>query len=324
METAVFTRKLNYVNGKTYPVEETIKMPEDGIYEGMLQHGNVQEASLRVYTGPKMTGNLVQSFSLSRPTLSPWKWEIRIQSAEPVVYICYETDGDTVDADDINNLQEEIIRMQAEASAQERRIGDVKEGAEKSVQRLRDSYQEITEEEIDLLDEVVPEDGTGNLFGEEAGGMEESGPVDEEGASVPVLQGLVKYLSYGGLQRLYGRILARIRKKVDKVEGKGLSTHDFTTTLKNKLDGIADRANLYVHPTTSGNRHIPEGGSAGQILGWAGNGRARWESYAPYEHDHDDVYLKKNAVTWADLAGSAAEGLPDSGEENPDGSDGGE
>ena len=39
--------------------------------------------------------------------------------------------------------------------------------------------------------------------------------------------------------------------KVDKVSGKGLSTNDFTTTLKSKLDGIANNANNYSLPTAS-------------------------------------------------------------------------
>lgn len=37
-------------------------------------------------------------------------------------------------------------------------------------------------------------------------------------------------------------------KKVDKVEGKGLSTEDFTTEEKDKLRKIADEANNYTHP----------------------------------------------------------------------------
>lgn len=36
--------------------------------------------------------------------------------------------------------------------------------------------------------------------------------------------------------------------KVDKVSGKGLSTNDYTTAEKNKLAGIAEGANKYVHP----------------------------------------------------------------------------
>lgn len=37
--------------------------------------------------------------------------------------------------------------------------------------------------------------------------------------------------------------------KVDKVAGKGLSTNDYTTAEKNKLTGIAEGANKYVHPS---------------------------------------------------------------------------
>ena len=43
-----------------------------------------------------------------------------------------------------------------------------------------------------------------------------------------------------------------------------------------KLDNIADNANNYVHPTTSGNKHIPSGGSSGQILRWLEDGTAIW------------------------------------------------
>lgn len=45
---------------------------------------------------------------------------------------------------------------------------------------------------------------------------------------------------------------------------------------KSKLDGIASGANNYVHPTTSGNKHIPSGGSNGQILRWSADGTAVW------------------------------------------------
>lgn len=37
--------------------------------------------------------------------------------------------------------------------------------------------------------------------------------------------------------------------KVDKVSGKGLSTNDFTADYKSKLDGIANGANAYTHPS---------------------------------------------------------------------------
>ena len=45
---------------------------------------------------------------------------------------------------------------------------------------------------------------------------------------------------------------------------------------KEKLDGIAEGANNYTHPTTAGNKHIPTGGSSGKILGWKASGEAQW------------------------------------------------
>lgn len=57
---------------------------------------------------------------------------------------------------------------------------------------------------------------------------------------------------------------------------------------KTKLDGIATGANKYVHPTAAGNKHIPAGGSAGQILRWSADGTATWGA------DKDTTY---NAAT---------------------------
>lgn len=35
---------------------------------------------------------------------------------------------------------------------------------------------------------------------------------------------------------------------------------------------------VYTHPTTAGNKHIPSGGSSGQILKWSASGTAAWDS----------------------------------------------
>ena len=46
---------------------------------------------------------------------------------------------------------------------------------------------------------------------------------------------------------------------------------------KEKLDGIDEGANNYVHPTSAGNKHIPSGGSNGQVLKYGGSsGTATW------------------------------------------------
>lgn len=49
---------------------------------------------------------------------------------------------------------------------------------------------------------------------------------------------------------------------------------------------------IYTHPTTSGNKHIPSGGSAGQILKWSADGTAAWSSDLS-THNHDDRYFRK-------------------------------
>lgn len=80
--------------------------------------------------------------------------------------------------------------------------------------------------------------------------------------------------------------VAKIANKVDKVEGKQLSTEDYTTAEKTKLSGIADNANNYTHPTTAGNKHIPAGGTPGQILVNTGDGTAKWQDNQGLE----DIY----------------------------------
>lgn len=67
-----------------------------------------------------------------------------------------------------------------------------------------------------------------------------------------------------------------LESKVGKELGKGLSEANYTETEKQKLSGIADNANNYVHPTTSGNKHIPAGGVLGQILTFSEDGTAQW------------------------------------------------
>lgn len=87
-----------------------------------------------------------------------------------------------------------------------------------------------------------------------------------------------------------------ILNKVDKVDGKGLSANDFTSALKTKLEGIATGATkveksttngnvkingvettVYSHPTSAGNKHIPSGGAANQVLVYGGSsGTAAW------------------------------------------------
>ena len=58
-----------------------------------------------------------------------------------------------------------------------------------------------------------------------------------------------KYLDLAGATYIIGKVRTLLIKKVDAVDGKGLSTNDYTTAEKNKLSGIAENANKTVAMT---------------------------------------------------------------------------
>lgn len=61
-----------------------------------------------------------------------------------------------------------------------------------------------------------------------------------------------KYLDKEGLIYVWSKIKAITNTKVDKVNGKGLSTNDYTTTEKNKLEGIETGATKTIVDATIG------------------------------------------------------------------------
>ena len=81
-----------------------------------------------------------------------------------------------------------------------------------------------------------------------------------------------QFLTKDGLSHVWLTLKSKLNAKVDKVDGKQLSTNDYTTAENNKLAGLSN----YSHPTSAGNKHIPAGGAAGKILGWASDGTAQW------------------------------------------------
>ncbi len=120
MQVSTFCEKLNKVDGNIYVVEEKIHLT-NGVYEAELQHDNINEATFAVFTGPKLTGERLKSYTLSTPSLAPWKRIVRVYTDVPVVYISYETDGDTVEGADINRLQAAIVGTQEALNAEEER-----------------------------------------------------------------------------------------------------------------------------------------------------------------------------------------------------------
>ena len=90
-----------------------------------------------------------------------------------------------------------------------------------------------------------------------------------------------KFMAEDDLRHFWSKLESRLSSKVDTTDSRLtlatqsknglLSSSDFT-----KLGTIEENANHYVHPTSSGNKHIPSGGSAGQILRWSADGTAVW------------------------------------------------
>lgn len=444
MEVSKFVDKLNKVDGNTYVVEEEVSLT-GGVYEAELAHDNIDETTISVYSGPKLTGDRIETFTLSTPSLMPWKRIIRVYSGELVVYISYETVGDIVEADDVNqlqnsivvtqealnlesgraqtaeealmqeisaekarasgkeavleeNLNEEITRAQnrensletviraeeARAAAAERELkSDIQNhvaAVETELLALRQTDADLEEKKADAVsvnaalaerytksqvytkEEVLAKieeligtaPNTLDTFQEIADALGNdpnfattimnilAGKVDKEtgkglssndysDTDKAVLQDVslkahshsnkavleaITQLCFDGWTDAYNKrhehenkgILDAITQtlidswntvteKVDKTEGKGLSSNDFTNLLLEKLNGIAEKANNYVHPSTSGNRHIPSGGASGKILRWSSDGTAVWGD----ESKVTDAVLK--GCTWNDLKG---------------------
>jgi len=110
------------------------------------------------------------------------------------------------------------------------------------------------------------------------------------------------YLNNHGLETFWTKIKTTFAKKLGSVVGTdkvtiqlkdGATTSNVLDSLdidaasttsagvmskedKTKLNGIESEANKYIHPTTSGNKHIPSGGASGNILGWESDGTAKW------------------------------------------------
>ena len=73
-----------------------------------------------------------------------------------------------------------------------------------------------------------------------------------------------------------------------------------TDAQETKLDSVASSANNYSHPTSAGNKHIPTGGTVGQILKNTASGTATWQTDANTTYSVGDGGLTTNDFTDAD------------------------
>lgn len=87
---------------------------------------------------------------------------------------------------------------------------------------------------------------------------------------------MAKYLDMDGLVYLWSQIKTRLSTKVDKVDGKGLSTNDYTTAEKNKLAGLSNyshpnsgvTASSYTKVTVNAQGHVTSGSNPTTLAGY--------------------------------------------------------
>lgn len=74
--------------------------------------------------------------------------------------------------------------------------------------------------------------------------------------------------------------------------------------------GIPAQDTVYTHPTSSGNKHIPSGGAAGQFLKWSADGTAVWAA------DNNTTYSNFTGATTSAAGGSGLVPAPATGSAN--------
>ena len=149
MQVENFPEKLNKIDGVTYVIEEAVEIV-NGVYEAELQHDNIVEDTLSVYTGSKLTGEQITNFTLSTPSNAPWKRIIRIYADVSPVYISYETPGDTVEADDMNRVQASIVRAQEAVNVETERAQSAEESLRSIIEENKPAWDDkYTKNEVD-------------------------------------------------------------------------------------------------------------------------------------------------------------------------------
>lgn len=127
-------------------------------------------------------------------------------------------------------------------TTEKNKLKNIAEGAEVnaiSVISVNGTDQAITDKKVNI---IVPTDN--NQIGNSAGYITAAAISDKEDSSNKVTELTDKSTDtqYPSAKLTY----TELNKKVEKIEGKGLSTNDFTNTLKTKLDGIAEGAQVNV------------------------------------------------------------------------------
>lgn len=246
----MFVEKLNKKQEGVYVIEEE-KDITDGKWEGFLDHDTVRHQSVVIYTEPNFTGEKVDNYFISTPSEMPWKTYLKVFSESEKIYITYETTGDQVEAEDINLVQGVLVDEIERATSEEKRIElkldneiarAIAEDERLDVEVNKKANKTYVDTELNkryTKDEVFNKQEVLQKIQDLIGAAPEA---------LDTLEELARALDND--PNFATNIINLLSTKVDKVAGKGLSTNDYTDEEKQKLAGIEDEANKYVHPST--------------------------------------------------------------------------
>jgi len=230
---------------------EADKSLADGVWEGYLDHDNVNRESIVIYTGPNFTGEKVDNFFISTPSETPWKTHLKVFSNSEKIYITYESKGDQVEAEDINFLQgalvDEIERAKSEEKRIELKLDDEIARAIEEHERLETEInKKANKTYVDT--ELNKKYNKDEVFNKQEVLQKIQDIIGAAPEALDTLEELARALDND--PNFATNIINLLSAKVDKVAGKGLSTEDYTTAEKQKLAGIEEGANKYTHPDT--------------------------------------------------------------------------
>jgi hypothetical protein len=254
--------KLNKKQEGVYVIEEE-KDVANGIWEGYLNHDNVNHETIYIYTGPKLTGEKVENYFISTPSETPWKTHLKVFSNSEKIYITYETTGDQVEAEDINLLQDSLVEEIDRAISEENRIDKKLDNeivrAITEDEKLNEEVEDLKETKADKTyvdTELNKKYNKDEVFTKEEVLQKIEEIIDAAPEALDTLGKLAEALDND--PNFATNIINLLSAKVDKVAGKGLSTNDYTNEEKQKLAGIEKEANKYTHPTTHSANMIVE------------------------------------------------------------------
>lgn len=112
-----FVTKLNK-RDKPYVIADEPFALSGGVGERFLNHDNINVKTVEIYTEPQRQGDKVLNYTVEKKDGAEWKLWLKVFAQAEQVYVSYESTGDTVEADDVNELQQAAVNLEADLQSE--------------------------------------------------------------------------------------------------------------------------------------------------------------------------------------------------------------